>query len=639
MHPFFMYDCIVLEKGKIQMMELLRNFLSGKRLIFIAILLAIPFVFFGSTSFGTTFTSYGTVNGELVSQTDINLATSQVSQRLQSIYGEEFSLDDLDEEVSIELIKNEIINQKTMISQAKNIGLSVSLQEAKKEIINLENFQGDSGFDQNIFESTIRANGWTPDEYFALVQDSIALDRMIGAMSSVVFPIQSDIESLAAILETSRDINFLKIDKKAFANSQDVSLQEAEAFYNNNPFLFLSQEKRDFSYIVLSFEKYKDQVVIPDNYIEEAYADYLGNIDRQTQNRISHHMIEKSNYDDEAAATLKMQEDYQKINSGQVSFEEMVTTSSEDLASKDELGDLGLSSGDAFPIEFEDAIKKMNVGDISEIIELEDTLHILKLTEILKAEIKPKSEIEEELLNELIDAEALALMQDDFLELESLVLEGVTLFELSDLVESNLEITGLQTIDDIQINNFSNISASELFNKEIIPNKIEIFEGEDSYAFIMLTGSLQPAVQPYDDVTELAIEEARTEKANMFLNEFDGRAKKILLGEEMLPALEGISKETYKSVKRFSSLLPSEVVNRIFESKLESIISHESINGDRYWTQSTNEVIPFSEELAETVSKYEETYNNLLGQQFSGFIDHTMKEGQKVRLQNFVVNN
>ena len=621
------------------MMELLRNFLSGKRLIFIAVLLAIPFVFFGSTSFGTTFTSYGTVNGEPVTQTDVNLATSQVSQRLQSIYGEEFSLDDLDGEVSIELIKNEIINQKTMISQAKDIGLYVSLQDAKKEIINLANFQGESGFDQNIFESTIRANGWTPDEYFVLVQESIALDRMIGAMSSIAFPIQSDIQALAAILETSRDINFLKVDKKAFVDSQDISSQEAEEFYNNNPFLFLSQEKRDFSYIVLSFDKYKDQVVIPENYIEEAYADYLGNVDQQTQNRISHHMIEKSNYADAVAARSKILEDYKKIISGQISFEEIVSASSEDLASKNELGDLGFSSGDAFPIEFEDAIKKMNVNDVSEIIELDDTFHILKLTEVLKAEIKPKSEVEEELLNELIDAEALALMQDDFLELESLVLEGVTLYELNDLVESNLEITGLQTIEDIQINNFSNIAATELFDKEIIPNKIEIFESEDSYAFIMLTDAVQPAIQPYIDVTELAIEEARIEKANIFLNEFDGRAQKILLGEEILPALEGISKENYKSVKRFSSLLPSEVVNKTFESKLETIVSHESINGDRYWTQSSNEIVPISDELVEIVSKYEEFYNSALGQQFSGFIDHTMKQGQRVRLQNFAVNN
>ena len=120
------------------MLELLRNFLSGKRVIVIAILLAIPFIFFGSTSFGTTFTSFGSVNGEPVTQKDINLASSQVNQRLQSVYGEEFNLDDLEESVSIELIKNEIINQKTLLSKAKDLGLSVSIKEAKKEIIKAE---------------------------------------------------------------------------------------------------------------------------------------------------------------------------------------------------------------------------------------------------------------------------------------------------------------------------------------------------------------------------------------------------------------------------------------------------------------------------------------------------------------------
>ena len=47
----------------------------------------------------------------------------------------------------------------------------------------------------------------------------------------------------------------------------------------------------------------------------------------------------------------------------------------------------------------------------------------------------------------------------------------------------------------------------------------------------------------------------------------------------------------------------------------------------------------FPEELVEKVSQYEEFYNSSLGQQFSGFIDHTMKQGQRVRLQNFAVNN
>ena len=193
------------------MLESVRNFLSGRRVIVIAILLAIPFVFFGSTSFGTTFTSFGTVNGAPVSQMDVNLATSQVTQRLQSIYGEEFSLDDLDEEVSLGLIKNEIINQKTLLSQARKLGLIVSEKKAKQEVINIDGFQSENGFDQTLFESTIRANGWTPEEYINLVRETMSLDKLVSAMGVTAFPIQSDVEALASMLETSSDIEFIKV--------------------------------------------------------------------------------------------------------------------------------------------------------------------------------------------------------------------------------------------------------------------------------------------------------------------------------------------------------------------------------------------------------------------------------------------
>ena len=621
------------------MLDMLRTFLSGKRLIVIAILLAIPFIFFGSTSFGTTFTSYGTVNGEPVTQMDINLASGQVTQRLKAVYGDDFTLDDLDESISLELIKNEVINQKIMFSQAKALGLSVSLKDAKQEVIQMDAFQGDQGFDQTIFESTIRANGWTPDDYFALVQESIALDRMFRAMSSLAFPIQSNLDALAAMLETSRDINFIKIDKKPLMLSQEASMEEAENFYNANPFLFLSKEQRDFSYIVLNYDAFKEQVEIPKNYIEEAYADYLNDSNQLIQNRISHHMIDKGNYESEEAARSKISDDYQMIQSGQMSFEDLVATSSEDLASKDSLGDLGLSSGDAFPPEFEEAILGLNLNETSQVIELEDSLHILKLTEVLKPTIKTKAEMEKELQDELVDAEALALMQDNFLELESLVLEGKSLNDLAEYTNSTLQVTGLQSMDKVAIDNFAAVSASELFNQDFKPNEIEIFESDNSYAFILLTQIIQPSVQPFEGVIDTAMQEVRAQKADFLINDFAENAEKILLGESTLPSQSGFSKENFKSVKRFSSLLPPEVINEIFESALGQTVSYEADNGDRYWAQSSNQIIPSTEELGETVSRYEEFYNSLLNQQLNGFLDHTMKQGQKVRLQNFTAVN
>ena len=620
------------------MLDSLRNFLSGKRVIVIAILLAIPFVFFGSTSFGTTFKGFGTVNGEPVSQMDVNLATSQVGQRLQSMYGEEFSLDDLDEEVSVGLIKNEIINQKTLLSHARELGLIVSEKKAKQEIINLEMFQGDNGFDQTLFESSVRANGWTPDEYINLVRESVSLDKLVSAMGATAFPIDDDIASLAAMLETSRDINFIKIDKAIVVESQKASLEEGQKFYNDNPFLFLSKEQRDFSYLVLTYDAYKKQVQVPEGYIDEAYADYISNAEGQLQNRISHLMIEKFNYDNDGQAREKIDSLLTSIESNKISFEEAVSASSEDLASKDVSGDLGMSSGDAFPVEFEDVIATMQLNAISSVIELEDSFHILKLTEVIKPEIKSKSEMTKTILDELVDAEALALMQDDFLKLESLVLEGVSLNELADSINVSVGVTGLQSINDVALNGFTEFNASDLFDVAMLANKIEIFEGEESYAFVMMTQAIDPAVLPFVDVADITIKEVRVAKANKVLEEFSVDAESIIAGEKVLPSEPGFSQESFKGVKRFSSLLPSEIINATFESSIGSIVNNEAFNGDRYWAKSSNEVIPSVDQLGDSLEQYKAFYNETLGQQFSGFIDRSFKQGQKVRLENFVAN-
>ena len=620
------------------MLESVRNFLSGKRVIVIAVVLAIPFVFLGSTSFGTTFSSYGTVNGEPVTQIDINLATSQVSQRLQSIYGEEFSLEDLDEETSLGLIKNEIINQKTLLAQVKRMGLTTSEKKAKQEIINLDNFQGDEGFDQALFESSVRMNGFTTDEYIRLVQESMSLDTLLKAMGVSAFPIEKEIIAMASMLETSRDINFIKINKAELENTQKASLTEAQEFYDANPFLFLSQEQRDFSYIVLTFDAFKEQVNVPDGYIAEAYADYIDDIEGQVQNRISHYMIEKSNYNSSADARQSIDKVLKDIQSGILTFENAVTESSDDAGSKDSFGDLGLSSGDAFPEEFETAISRMALNELSEILELDDSFHILKLTEVLKPEVKSLALMEKQLLEELVDAEALALMQEGFLDLESMVLEGSTLGELADAANQSILISGLQNMEEINLQGFDNYSSEDLFDAAIAPNKIEIFESEDSYAFVMLTQKLESSVQPFIDVAEQAIAEVRSQKANQLIEEFSQDAELILSGSKVLPNIAGISNETFKNVKRFSSLLPPEVITETFESSIGTLVTSTAFNGDRFWAQSSNKIIPSEADIGDSIEQYRDFYTDALGKQYSGLIDIAFKENQKVRLKNFTSN-
>ena len=137
---------------------------------------------------------------------------------------------------------------------------------------------------------------------------------------------------------------------------------------------------------------------------------------------------------------------------------------------------------------------------------------------------------------------------------------------------------------------------------------------------------------------DLAIQEVRNEKANMIINDFVKDAESVIDGENALPNLNAFSQESYKTVKRFSSLLPSEIINSTFESPLGTLVENEAFNGNRYWAKSSNESVPSIEELSESVEQYQSFYNESLTQQFSGFIDRAFKEGQRVRLENLTSN-
>ena len=68
------------------MMESLRNFLTGPRLFIVIAACALPFVFLGTSSLGSTFqTSFGSINGEEISELDLQVALNNADQRFKNI--------------------------------------------------------------------------------------------------------------------------------------------------------------------------------------------------------------------------------------------------------------------------------------------------------------------------------------------------------------------------------------------------------------------------------------------------------------------------------------------------------------------------------------------------------------------------
>lgn len=584
-------------------MDALRSFLSGRRLAIIGILLAIPFVFFGSSSFGTVFTNYGKVNGLTVSALDVNIAINSVTSRLQQIYGDDFSVESLEEGIFNNLVRNEIVSQKALLYQVKQMNLVNSEDEAKRLIMSEPSFQTDGLFNQDIFEATIRANGILPNEYIENIQNSSLVNDFLLAISDSSFQIEAELKNQIRLIEQERNIDFFKIDFNALKSNINPSLENALEFYESNQLLFMDDEKRSFNLLSISQDRFKELVEIPEDFIENEYKDYLERINALAERRISHIMVEASNYaskEDAYNALLSIQN---KIGND-LTFEEAAEQYSEDLISADQQGDLGFSSGDSFPPEFEDALDSMSVGSLSEIIELEESLHIIKFTEQNKETPKSKESMSKQFVSDLLEAESYALMLDLRDEIEDLLLSGFSVEAIANEFNLEFSVSNKTSYEDFEI--YDNPAIRDfLYGIDFPSDFAEIFELDDRVLVASVSEVVAPSVLPFDQVTDDVFERLRIDQANLDLVDLTNDLMAAINDNTFVLDNTNVLQDSFTSVKRGSSLFPANVLNEIFSSSIDSVQNIRAFNSDIYVFKVTKITEPSDDFISSIIADYD----------------------------------
>ena len=584
-------------------MDALRSFLSGRRLAIIGILLAIPFVFFGSSSFGTVFTNYGKVNGLTVSALDVSIAINTVTSRLQQIYGEEFSVDGLEDGLLNSLVRNEIIGQKALLYQAQQMELVNSEEEAKRLIMSEPSFQTDGRFNQDIFEATIRANGILPNEYIENVQNTSLVNDFLSAVSDSSFQIESELKKQIKLIEQERDIDFFKIDFNSLKSNINPTLESAANYYEENRLLFMDEEKRSFNMLSVNQDQFRDSVETPDGFIESEYQNYLNRINANAERRVSHIMINVLEYDSREDAFEALISIQSRLGID-LTFEEAASQFSEDPVSADFGGDLRFSSGDSFPPEFEEALDSMVVNETSEIIELEESFHIIKFTEENKETPKTKEIMGEQFVDELVEAESYALMLDLRDEIEDLLLNGLSVEAIADAVNQELIVTDPAGYNDFS--NYDSMSVKDfLYGIDFSSDFAEILELDNEVIVASVSEVIEPSVLPFDNVTDEVFDRLREDQANIEIMDLERNLIIAMDDESYVLENKSVLKDSFISVKRGSTLFPPDVLNNIFSSKVNSVNTQKTFNSDIYILKVKKINEPSEDFINTIMSEYE----------------------------------
>ena len=608
----------------------------------VVLVCALPFVFLGTSSLSTAFTgSFGSINGEDVTEADLNMASNSAVSRFKSIYGEEFEFDMLDEETKGQLIKQELVSQKVLLSQARSLGFinNTSIEEAKKSIVQTPQFQIDGVFNQDVYEAQVNSNGYTKEGYIDLITDMYASEVYRNSLVTSNFVTQNEIYEIAGLLEQTSDIKFTKISFEGLKNEIINTNEELVDYYNDNQIQFYSEEQRNFTYILLDSADYESKVQVPDEYIQTAYDAYLLKNEASAQIRISHIMIEKNKYDSRDSAYSIISEVKNLILDGE-DFDKLAMEYSDDVVTKENGGDLEYFEQDVFPIEFEDAITDLGLNETSEIVELEDTFHILKITEINSQEPLPEDQIKNDLANELIQTESFALMQDDFSELEDMIYNNTSISEIA----VNLSKTK-NTSDYYSINNFDFFIDDPqikdyLFSLDSGVGEIHTIEIANTILIMSIDEIIEPTLISYenikDEVEMLLTESKATNKIELMdieLNSIEDKSDK----NNFIDAYSFISSDEFIDVKRYSSLLPREVLSNIFNESPGKVISVNANNGDKYMINILNFKKPSEEDITEIIEQYEALAEESVSTRISNIVNEDVFEKAKVKLQNVLL--
>ena len=624
------------------MMDSLRNFLTGPRLFIVIAACALPFVFLGTSSLGTAFQgSIGTINGENVTQSDYNIATNIIAQRLQRIYGDDFDPNLLDQETLTQLIEQELTVQKVLLSQARSLGLvnKTTIKVAKEAIQQNPQFMIDGAFDEGIYEAQVAANGHTKQSYIDITSDLLASELYRQSVSSLSFSTDDEIKEIASLLEQTVDINFIKIDSAALKKNVVNTESELNDFYNTNQIMFYSDEARSFNYFLLTSDIYKTKVNVPDGYIETAYSDYLSKANERTQIRISHIMIDKSKYDSEESAFQTIKDVEAKISTGE-DFSLLANTFSDDVVTKENGGDLEYFSNDVFPEEFGEAIKGLKLNDISSIIELDETLHILKITEFNEAEILSMEDMSADMISELVSAESLALMNDDFELVDQMILQNDDIENIGTSIGQEILASEKYTSQDFNFDIKDPRIQDYVFSPDAEIGSTFSIELDESILILSLKDIEESYLLEYSSVKAevnnlLSIDKANT-KQNLLNSEIETVRKSGDI-EEFISAYEFISKDSFIDVKRYSSLIPQEISLELFKLQSGQSISMNANNGDTYIIDLTMIKRPSEESLTDLLEQYKSFSEQRVSGKMNDIIQAQIIDNARVNLNEQIL--
>lgn len=596
------------------MLDLLRSKAQSPYLQATVVIIALVFIFWGAQSnIGPEKSSnnVATVNGQKISFEEYGRAYNQVMNRYQEQFGgaiPEKLLEGLD-------LKNQVLNQlveRTLIQEgAQKVGISVSKEELRDKIQQMEAFKKNNAFDLGLYKEILGASRLSVSEFEASLRADILTGKIVDHLSRFGRVVPAEVEERFNREYSQNRFEYLVFDPAQFKDRAKVAPEDIAPFFEKNKDQYKTDPQVNIRYLAFPFSDDLASAPVTPEDISNYYNQNPDKFKLPEQRLLSHILIKAAQTasPEQLASRKKQATDIlAKVKSGK-DFAALAKQYSED-SSAAQGGELGLIARGQTVKSFEDAAFSLPEGGISNVVQSQFGLHIIKVLKIMLPRTRSLAEASPEISQSLrLEKGRPLTFKRANAAYEQIILAGSL---EKGAASANVKETGF-----ISQNSQTGDKADPQFVAAALKLKkgelSSLVEGRDGYYILSAKETRDPMVPALADVRERVKNDVLADRAKVLAKEAAARAlTELKTGANFLETAKkyGLTpQETeYVTRGRMQGLdIPAQVVQTGFNltEKAPYIKEVEEVEGLYYVTRLKDKKAPPPELVAAKQKDYQ----------------------------------
>ena len=390
------------------MLQALRGKKSSLLIKIILVVITIGFSFWGIESylFTRVDSSVANVNGTDISTDRFRQRFDENRQRMMQMMNGQLDASYFESPEMKKQVLDQLINERVLLDANKDLGVSVTDDRIKREILSIPAFQKDGKFDPDTYKMLLQAQSMSPRSFEERVREDLSVRELPQQVGAAVLITDAQLDNYLRLKDQRRDFRYVKLDKPA-ADTTPVSDDEIQAYYKEHTAEFTIPEQVALDYLELDGSKVEVNATPDDAVLKERYEKEKSRYVSAEQRLASHILVKvggKGGPDDQKAALAKAQGIAAEAKAGK-DFAALAKQDSDDLGSKNQGGDLGWLEKGTTDEAFETALFAMKKGDISDPVLTADGYSVIDLRDVREGKTRSFEDVKADLAKEYATTE------------------------------------------------------------------------------------------------------------------------------------------------------------------------------------------------------------------------------------------